>query len=176
MPDTAFTCGKKASAAAAPSTPVISGGKGISHAYGEFLASWYPWQWFCTFTSAKPTHPEALLKAGFHWLHKLDRQLEGRRPKPASRTVCCFAVERHKSGQPHMHAILYHHRDLNHIAMRRDWQKVWHEEMQMGFAKVEAPQSAERAARYCGKYLAKEGELYFSDSFGIHLVQHNLTH
>lgn len=74
-----------------------------------------------------------------------------------------------------MHAVLYHGRDLNHIAMRRDWQKVWHLDMGMGFARIEAPHSPERAAKYCGKYLAKEGELHFSESFGLHLVQHNLT-
>lgn len=152
----------------APSTPRSCGGKGVAQVYGEYLAAAYDWQWFVTMTSKKRTHPEALFKTFRYALSQMSRHYLGRRPKPVHRIVFVAALERHKSGNPHLHALMWHRDDLNRFSPSSRSEFRAKLEHLSGWSRVEPPNSNGSVAGYCAKYLAKDGELQFSPTFGIH--------
>ncbi len=143
--------------------PVLTG-------WSDFLQS-YPWQWFVTVTSRNTVAPEALQKRFRLAVSMLNRQLFGRRVRHSDSIVWAIGEERHKNGNPHLHGVMYHRHDLNHLARRNDFRDLLQD--LSGWSKVEKPRSAAGVTRYCSKYLAKEGEIFFSDSFGPH---HRLMH
>lgn len=147
---------------ALPSGRVLS----LSEAYGEYLAAAYPWQWFVTVTSRNRVAPEALIKRFRLAVSKLERQTLGRRPRLADRIVWVVGEERHKSGNPHLHAIMWQRHDLNTLCRRNGFRDLLQD--LSGWSKCEKPRSVEGAVRYCSKYLTKEGELHFSTTFGAH--------
>lgn len=142
------------------------GGLSIAGAYGEYLAAAYPWQWFITMTSRNRVAPEALLKRFRLAVSKLERQLLGRRPRMEDRIVYVVGEERHKSGNPHLHAVMWQRHDLNQLARRNAFRDLLQE--LSGWSKCEKPHSVAGAVRYCAKYLSKDGELHFSPTFGAH--------
>lgn len=78
--------------------------------------------------------------------------------------VYVIGVEQHAEGGNHLHAILRH--DIYAQDIRRDsaW-KTWYKEMNLGFIRIEPPKSQSDIRSYVSKYVAKSGELFFSDSF-----------
>jgi hypothetical protein len=144
------------------------GGRSVSEAYGDYLAAAYPWQWFITMTSSKPTHPEAMLKAFRYAVSVTERKHLGRRPKLRDRIVWVAGEERTKLGQPHLHAIMWQRHDLNLISPRSrdDFRKLLND--LTGWSMVEKPRSPKGVSRYCSKYLSKDGELQFGPTFGVH--------
>ena len=143
-------------------------GTGVVDAYAQYLAAAYPWQWFVTMTSCKRTHPEAIYKTFRFAVSLMTRHYLGRRPRLHDRIVSVVALERHKNGNPHLHAIMWHRQDLNSFSgSSRSEFKATLENLS-GFSKVEKPHQAGRVSRYCAKYLLKGGEIHFSPAFGIH--------
>lgn len=134
--------------------------------YGLYLANAYPWQWFVTVTSRNRVAPEALIKRFRLAVSMTERTVLGRRPRRQDRIVWVMGEERHRSGNPHLHAILWQRHDLNRIARRNQFRDLLQD--LSGWSKCEQPRSVEGATRYCAKYLAKEGELHFSETFGEH--------
>lgn len=139
----------------------------VSDHYGLFLAAAYDWQWFVTMTSANRVAPEALIKRFRLAVSITERRILGRNPRRQDRMVWVVGEERHKNGNPHLHAVLWQRHDLNEIECSRTVFRDLLQELS-GWSKCEKPRSVEGASRYCSKYLAKEGELHFSDTFGMH--------
>jgi hypothetical protein len=151
-----------------PSTPHHGGGTGVAAAYGEWISHAYPWQWFVTMTSRNRTHPEALLKRFRLAVSRTERKQLGRRPKMLNRIAWVAGVERHKSGNPHLHALLWQRHDLNEWSPRsRTEFKQLLEELS-GWSKVEPPKAQGSVCAYVAKYLTKDGELEFSRNYGAH--------
>jgi hypothetical protein len=98
-------------------------------------------------------------------MRELNRDLYGRQFSPARDlgVAWLLAHERHKSGEPHAHAIVYAMEPLDLLARRTDTKAVLND--RLGFARVEAVRSPDRAHAYACKYVVKGGELEFSDNF-----------
>lgn len=143
----------------------------LQQAWVEWLSS-IQWEWFCTLTfrcgcgvghtkgdprpCRKPrgVHPEAAGKAFRYWANKLSRSIYGNNFKRRGTGVRWVrALEHHKSGLLHFHAIVEGVGDT-----RRDhWKGQWHE--RWGFARIDQVRSSEAVRKYVSKYLAKDGEL-----------------
>ena len=151
-----------------PRVPPVQGGKGVADEYADWIAQAHAWQWFVTMTSRKRTHPEALFKTFRLAVNLMSRHYLGRRPKLHHRIVWVAALERHKSGNPHLHALMWHRDDLNRFSptSRKEFKATL--EHLSGWAKVELPARNGSVCGYVAKYLAKDGELQFSPTFGVH--------
>lgn len=116
--------------------------QGLRSAWGDWLIE-HPWQTFWTITSDKRTHPEAILKRWRYLSATVSRDLYGRRwaaRQAGLRWV--VGLERHKSGNPHLHALAYAPGcNLDDVATfsRREWQD--YATFTGGWSKVEKPRS-----------------------------------
>ena len=140
----------------------------VPEAYAEWIASAYEWQWFVTMTSRNRTHPEAMFKRFRLAVSILERRYLGRRPLMQARMVYVVALERHKSGNPHLHALCWQRNDLNTWSRtsRNEFKELLQE--LSGWSKVEAPKAQGSVCGYVSKYLVKDGELEFGRTFGAH--------
>jgi hypothetical protein len=128
----------------------------VVEAWAGFLGR-VDWQWFVTLTFRGNPHPESALKKVKVWCSKLSQHLFGRRWYRRSRGVrWVCAVERTRQGIVHCHLLVS--ADGLVTARRLSWKDEW-ERLGGGFARVEQPSSAPRAAAYCAKYICKGGEL-----------------
>lgn len=152
----------------APSTLVATRGKGVPDAYAEWLAAAYPWQWFVTMTSRNRTHPEAMVKRFRLAVSMMERKYLGRRPAMRDRIVWVLAEERHKNGNPHLHALAWQRHDLNAWSRRSRTEFKQLLQDLSGWSKVEPPNHSGSVCGYVAKYLAKDGELQFSWTYGAH--------
>jgi hypothetical protein len=129
-------------------------------AWGEFIARW-PWEWFATFTFSHDTHSERGLKLFRVWCSKLSRELYGprwhKRHPYGVRSV--VAVEYHKSGQIHLHALLAGVGDIHRLTWMDKWQEL--DEL-AGFPRIYAVEKNDAVSRYVTKYVTKDGEVYLS--------------
>jgi len=73
-----------------------------------------------------------------------------------------LAIERHKSGNPHAHALLRFPGGLPDT-LRHIIQTVFTESG--GWCKLEKPRSQGDTLEYVTKYVAKDGDLYFTPNF-----------
>jgi hypothetical protein len=74
------------------------------------------------------------------------------------------AVEQHKSGQIHLHALVAGVGD----ARRLTWMDTWQNMGRLaGHPRIYAVENNEAASRYVSKYVAKGGDLYFSENLRI---------
>lgn len=114
------------------------------------------------------THPEAVAKAHRHFLGMLNDELHGnhwrRRKIVGAQSV--LGIERHKSGQPHSHAVIGH-ADLDLAA--REFDCVRHAlkqrcEKEWGYARVDVAKSQDDANAYVSKYIVKDGEIVISEN------------
>lgn len=135
-----------------------------------FLSRW-TWDWFCTFTfdpkkHSSPNgliHPEKATKAFRLFVHELNTRLYGKNWKRRDESVhFALAVEFHKSGVIHMHALIGAERDLNEVARRMEMKEWWYENF--GIARIEKPDDAGDVQAYCSKYVVKGGEIVLSDN------------
>ena len=137
----------------------------LSDAWTGWLSQ-RPWDLFVTLTSERRTHPEALHKRFRYCVHQMSDELYGR---AETRRGCPIeyinALERHKSGWPHSHALLrFPDVDLADPAQLSlaHWQKRMCETG--GYAWIERPSSQASVVGYVAKYVTKEGDLVFSDN------------
>lgn len=143
----------------------------------DFLGRW-PWHWFCTFTfdprhSNSPrglVHPEKALKAFGLFVNNLNCELFGQNWKRRGDGVYfVIALEPHKSGILHIHALPGSSVDLNAMALRVTWKEWWFQHF--GIAGIEKPKDAGDVQGYCSKYVIKGGELEISANLKSMAVQ-----
>lgn len=134
-------------------------------AWGEFIAQW-PWEWFATFTFIHATHPERALKLFKVWCSKLSRQIYGprwhkREPYGVNFVV---AIEYHKSGQIHLHALIFGVGDTRRLT----WMDHWHAlDVLAGFPRIFAVVNNAAVSNYVTKYVTKGGDIYLSENLRI---------
>lgn len=133
--------------------------KNIRKAYTKWLKD-YPWQWFATLTFRTPPHPEQAIKKFSQWIHYLNRSLYGRRYYKKTKEIAwVLALEHHKSGVIHFHALLMDKSDLNESLSRQDANDKWVE--LAGWARiVKIDDKVETVTNYITKYVMKNGEIY----------------
>lgn len=74
-----------------------------------------------------------------------------------------LAVERHKSGEIHLHALISGVGPTRRLTWMDKWCDL--DARSTGWARIRTVESNNAVARYVSKYVAKGGELYFSDNF-----------
>lgn len=134
----------------------------LKDAYARFLTGWI-WQWFCTFTFREPPHPEAARKKFNHFRRKINRKLYGPRWQQKGKGIhWVLALEYHKSGVIHFHALMGDTRDLNESFSRIHAEEMWNEIA--GFARIRPIDDQLKAVTdYISKYVVKGGEIDLSD-------------
>ena len=174
-----------------PGHPEVGSREGVQR--GALAAAWAEllgaesFQWFGTFTFSpsrwlvrggkrievdryhplRGVHPEAAAKAWRWYVHELNAALYGKHWKRRGDggVVWVCGQEFHKSGKVHFHALLgAPDLDLNAAASRYDWHETWYREF--GRNQIEQPKCQGDVARYVSKYVAKDGEILFSQNFG----------
>lgn len=137
----------------------------LSGGYVE-LVSRYPLPIFTTQTWRVRTHPEAALKAHGYLMHLATSELFGKNYRRSGVLPLQWvaAIERHKSWNPHVHA-LCGHPDIDLAAaelgqFRAHMKAIANEEW--GWSKFEVIKAQDDARSYVIDYAAKTGELFFS--------------
>ena len=141
----------------------------LRNAYAEFIDRW-PWQWLCSLTFEYSKHPESAKKSFHYWIKKLNREIYGCRAQKRNQSIFwVLAMEPHKSGNIHFHALLGDVVDLNESCSRKKAHDLWY-----GIAGINhidpIDENSERVSSYVCKYVTKGGELYFCDhleQFGV---------
>jgi hypothetical protein len=136
----------------------------VAGAYGQWLARW-PWQLFVTITSERRTSPEGIFKRFRHHIAQVNDELHGRHWRRDGKGAAWVAgVERHKSGNPHLHALVYvpslDLRDRRVFSLD-DWQPRFSDG---GFAWLELVHVVERVSTYLAKYILKDGDIHIAPS------------
>ena len=143
-------------------------------AYAQLLAR-EPWHWFATLTFRRDhernsggIHPEKADKAFRYFLRNLNESIYGKYWMRSARAhggvVWARGQEFHKDGKVHFHAVLAApDRDLNTVS-RYAWHEFWYREF--GRNQIEQPHSQSDVVGYVSKYVAKDGEVDFSQNFG----------
>lgn len=166
--------------AAPPAAPLGHPVARLRQGWVEFLGRWQ-WDWFCTFTfdpakHSSPNgmvHPEKGVKAFRLFVNELNCELYGRNWKRRDEGVhYALALEFHKSGILHLHALVGAERDLNEVALRTAWKEWWYEHF--GIARIERPNDSNNVRGYCSKYVAKGGDLLLSENLRFTVRQESL--
>lgn len=146
--------------------------KVLTETWAEFLSQ-YPWQWFCTFTFRTSPHPEAAFKTFRHWVNLQDRKLYNSRAVSKGHGIhWCLALEYHKSGVIHFHALCGDTQNLNDTLSRIDATGNWHD--LAGYALIDPiDEQLLAVTNYVSKYVAKGGEIELSDSLNEFAVQYS---
>lgn len=139
--------------------------------YAEFMSR-YNWQWFCTLTFRDPPHPEAASKLFKLWINKINGIIYGCRYHKRKQSVYwALALEYHKSGVLHFHALVGDVVDLNNKCSRKKVRSLWYE--LGGINRIDPIDDRIGAVtNYVSKYVTKGGEIYFSDNlvgYGLQL-------
>lgn len=141
----------------------MSSKKELHLAYAEFLAQYY-WQWFCTFTFRDPPHPEKAFKTFRYWIKLINREIYGCRAQKRGQSVYwALALEYHKSGIIHFHALIGDAGDLNTRCSRKLAHSLWFNIA--GINQID-PIDDKLAAvtNYVSKYVVKGGEIDLSEN------------
>lgn len=139
----------------------------LSNAYSELLGR-YKWEMFLTLTFRKPPHPEAAYKKFRFFITRVNRELYGRNwYKKKVGVYWTIALEYHKSGVIHFHALLGDTSFIHERFERSSVKNLWFDIA--GFARVSnIPDTGDgqRAAilGYISKYVAKGGLIDVSDN------------
>jgi len=130
----------------------------VQIAYSDWLAK-FNWQWFCTLTFKDPPHPERAEKTFRYWIHRINQGLYGRRYfKRQEGVYWVLAMEYHKSGVIHFHALLADVEDLNTRFSRSAARNLWFD--LAGIGRVDPIDDRLQALTdYVSKYVTKGGEL-----------------
>jgi hypothetical protein len=160
----------------------------VASGYASLLAR-EPWHWFATLTFSpvktvtdrhsgkllrverfhplRGMHLEAADKAFRWWMFEINKNLYGKnwRRIPHGGLVWARGQEFHKSGRVHFHAVIAApDGDLNKLASRYHWHELWFREF--GRNQIERPRDQDEVVGYVSKYVAKDGEVDFSQNFG----------
>lgn len=136
----------------------------LRRAWGEFVDQW-PWEWFATFTFAHETHTERGLKLFRVWCSMLSRGIYGPRWHKRDPYGVRFivAVERHKSGNIHLHALLAGVGDIRRLT----WMDKWEELDELaGYPRIYPVENNTAVSSYVTKYVTKGGDFYLSQNLG----------
>lgn len=173
-----------------PDQPELYGAKDnrIAEGWAQVLCR-YPAHAFCTFTF-RPTkrftdkytgqlrevariaagggmHPEAAQKGFRFFVSNINRELYGNSWGKRWHKGLQWALgqEFHKDGRLHFHALISAPTgDLWELIRVSSWHRWWLHEF--GFNRIERPRSQADVADYVSKYVAKDGEVDFSQNFG----------
>ena len=137
--------------------------KAIQKEYATWLAE-FNWQWFVTLTFRYPPHPEQAKKYFLKWIHWINRKLYNNRYyKTSTGIFWVLALEYHKSGVIHFHALLGDIEDLNLKLSRKDARNKWYQIA--GLGRVDPIDDKLGAVtNYVSKYIVKGGEIELSPS------------
>lgn len=99
---------------------------------------------------------------------QLNRDVHGPdfRPRRDLGVGWVLAHERHLSGEPHAHGLVFAFEPLDALAQRLDTKRRLDE--RLGFARVERVRSVRQVMAYATKYVVKGGELEFSENFAAY--------
>tara|TARA_B100001094_G_scaffold241246_1_gene237068 strand:+ start:1699 stop:2271 length:573 start_codon:yes stop_codon:yes gene_type:complete len=138
--------------------------KEVSEEYPKIILK-YDWELFCslTFRNQHIVGPEFADKRFKRWIRDINYYIFGkhfRRNRKGINWVC--AMEKHKSGVIHFHALLNSDPPIYEIEnSMRHIQKLWFEEC--GWANIQKIKKSEAVSSYLAKYVTKGGELTFSE-------------
>ena len=140
--------------------------------WSKFLSQ-YPWQWFCTLTFRTSPHPEAAFKTFRHFINLINRKRYGSRAQKKGLSVhWALALEYHKSGVIHFHALIGDNEDLNGNVSRIWASGTWHE--LAGFNLIDPIDDKLLAVtNYVSKYISKGGEIELSDNLNDFKLQYS---
>lgn len=150
------------SANAIDTRPGVLNSELIVEGYAELISK-YNWQWFCTLTFADPPHPEAANKKFMLWIHKINNYIYGKnwRRKGYQGVFWCLALEYHKTGVIHFHALLGDVESIHDKMKRITAAAIWNEIG--GICKIDAINDTPSACyNYVSKYTSKGGMIDFS--------------
>ena len=153
----------------------------VLEGYAELLSR-YPWDVFCHLSWRKESAPEVMVRNFKRWLYlwQLYTAVSRKRAtidengrahgswinsyrKQRQSPVWVFGIERgERGGRLHAHAIIKWSEKLPNLR-RTKGHAMWFEAY--GMNKLEPPKSQEDVGKYVSKYVAKDGEVYFSSSF-----------
>lgn len=140
--------------------------RNVAEGYAALMAR-YAMPLFLTQTFGGRVHPESVTKAHRHTLNLLNREMHGNRwrQKGIAGAQSILGVERHKSGNPHSHAVIGHP-DVDLSApelspLRRSLRLTF--EAEWGITKLEVAKSAAHCNAYVSKYIIKDGDIVLSD-------------
>lgn len=135
-------------------------------AYTQWL-SLEPWDLFLTMTDHTICHPEKMVKRTRHAMHLINKSLYGNNYRRRGKGIeYVIGIERQKRFSAHSHTIIrfpdHDVRDPNQFPLG-----YWHKTINElgGRAKLELPLNSLAICDYVTKYVCKEGELYFSETF-----------
>ena len=135
----------------------------VSKAWANLLAQFH-WQWFCTLTFRHPPTHESAAKTFKHFTNIINSGIYGKYWRKFNESIYwALALEYHKSGVIHFHALLGDLQNLNLIAPREDAKKLWEE--LAGWSRI-APidDQVKAVTKYISKYVAKGGYIDTSDN------------
>ena len=139
----------------------------LRDAWAQWISQGLPWQAFLTMTSDHRTHPEAVLKRFRYCTHIANDSIYGRRWERRGQGVQWVAgIERHKSWNPHLHAVLtFPDFDVAGEQGRTffplaQWQETF--TRTGGICRLELARSSDDVGGYVTKYVVKDGELHWS--------------
>lgn len=137
----------------------------VAAGYADLMGR-YALPLFHTQTFASRAHPETVEKALRYYVNRWNDELHGNnwKRRGVDGVQYIAGIERHKSGNPHSHAVLGHPDiDLGsaeHSALRRSMREL--AEHEWGFAKLEVAKSPEHTNAYISKYVSKDGDIVIS--------------
>lgn len=135
-------------------------------AYTQWLSS-EPWDFFLTMTDPGLSHPEAMYKRTRYAMNLMNTALYGKKFHKRGKGIeYVIGLERQKRGSVHSHSLI---RLPDHDAKCRDQFPLgyWHKTINDlgGYSRIEVPNDNIKTVDYVTKYVCKEGELTFSETF-----------
>lgn len=129
----------------------LADGPDVRTAFGSLLRDW-PWETFTTWTFRDRCGPVKAEREVREWLRWLAYQ--HRAP-----FAWMFGTEQEPGAdRPHAHGLLIGTRGVR-------WEPLWSAwYARNGAMRTEAPRDGDAVTFYCTKYVAKRGEVYFSDN------------
>lgn len=134
----------------------------VRDGWAELIAR-YPWEWFVTLTFTEDIHPETAEKSMRYWIKQLNRDLYGCRwyKKHPFGVYWISAIEYQKRGVLHLHLLMNGVKSARRLSYMDMWNDLGNKN---GFARIYPVDNLEAVSRYLCKYVAKDGEISFSDN------------
>ena len=138
----------------------------LREAWGAWVDSCGPWDWFATFTFKRDIGPDPAIERFDKWRGRLSEALRQHVGRTTGRKAvrCVLAVEWTTFGRVHLHAVL-RAQGLSGVRRQR-WRHRWEAlDSACGIARIERA-SGGRASTYLAKYISKGGVIVTRGCFG----------